>query len=204
MHNILDPIQLLAAFGYIGLAVILFAETGLLVGFFLPGDSLLFAAGLVAAQGHLNLFIVILVAATAAIVGDSFGYYFGESTGHKLFSKKDSRFFSQDNITKAHVFFEKYGARSVILARFVPIVRTFTPIVVGASSMPYMTFLRYNVIGALIWTVGVTLLGAQLGRIIPNIDAYILPVVLVIIISSTAFGVFQYIHQRLKNADVSR
>lgn len=196
MHNILDPIYLLSAFGYIGLAVILFAETGLLIGFFLPGDSLLFAAGLVAAQGHLNVFLVILVAALAAIAGDSFGYYFGKSTGHKLFVKKDSRFFSQAYITKAHVFFEKYGALSVVLARFVPIVRTFTPIVAGASSMTYPTFLRYNIIGGIIWTVFITLLGVQLGRIIPNIDAYILPIVMIIIASSLGLSVFHYIRQR--------
>lgn len=196
MHNILDPIYLLSAFGYIGLAVILFAETGLLIGFFLPGDSLLFAAGLVAAQGHLNVFLVILVAALAAIAGDSFGYYFGKSTGHKLFVKKDSRFFSQGYITKAHVFFEKYGALSVVLARFVPIVRTFTPIVAGASSMTYPTFLRYNIIGGIIWTVFITLLGVQLGRIIPNIDAYILPIVMIIIASSLGLSIFHYIRQR--------
>lgn len=196
MHNILDPIYLLSAFGYIGLAVILFAETGLLIGFFLPGDSLLFAAGLVAAQGHLNVFLVMLVAALAAIAGDSFGYYFGKSTGPKLFVRKDSRLFSQAYITKAHVFFEKYGARSVILARFVPIVRTFTPIIAGASSMTYMTFLRYNIIGALIWTIGVTFLGVQLGRSIPNIDAYILPIVSVVIASSLGLSIFHYIRQR--------
>lgn len=196
MHNILDPIYLLSAFGYIGLAVILFAETGLLIGFFLPGDSLLFAAGLVAAQGHLNVFFVMFVAALAAIAGDSFGYYFGKSTGPKLFARKDSRFFSQAYVTKAHVFFEKYGAWSVVLARFVPIVRTFTPIIAGASSMTYMTFLRYNVIGALIWTIGVTLLGVQLGRSIPNIDAYILPIVGIVIASSLGLSVFHYIKQR--------
>ncbi len=197
MHSILDPIYLLSAFGYIGLAVILFAETGLLIGFFLPGDSLLFAAGLVAAQGHLNVFLVMLVAALAAIAGDSFGYFFGKSTGSKLFTRKDSRLFSQAYVTKAHVFFEKYGARSVILARFVPIVRTFTPIIAGASSMTYMTFLRYNVIGALIWTIGVTFLGVQFGSRIPNIDTYILPIILVIIASSLALGVFHYMRQRL-------
>jgi membrane-associated protein len=196
MHSILDPIYLLSTFGYIGLAFILFAETGLLIGFFLPGDSLLFAAGLVAAQGHLNVFLVMIIAALAAIAGDSFGYYFGKSTGHKLFARKDSRFFSQAYVTKAHVFFEKYGAWSVVLARFVPIIRTFTPIIAGASSMTYMTFLRYNVIGALIWTIGVTFLGVQLGRSIPNIDAYILPIVSVVIASSLGLSVFHYIKQK--------
>lgn len=199
MQTLFDPIHLLTAFGYIGLAAVLFAESGLLIGFFLPGDSLLFAAGVVAAAGHLNLIAVLIVALLAAVVGDSVGYYFGKAAGPKFFHRKNSRLFSQDNVTQAHRFFEKYGAQSVILARFVPVVRTLTPIVAGVSSMSYKTFLAYNVIGALIWTVGVTLLGVQLGKVIPNIDTYLLPIVGLVIIVSLAGGMFHLLRQRKQN-----
>jgi membrane-associated protein len=174
---------------------IIFAESGLLFGFFLPGDSLLFFTGFLtssAAQNeapfnefatHLPALPVVLVClATAAIIGDQVGYVFGRKVGPALFNRPNSRLFKQENVGKAHVFFEKHGAKSIVLARFVPIVRTFTPIVAGIGEMRYRTFLTYNVVGGLLWAVGVTLLGHFLGEIEfirENIELAIVAVVLV-------------------------
>jgi membrane-associated protein len=174
---------------------IIFAESGLLFGFFLPGDSLLFFTGFLtssAAQDeapfnefatHLPALPVVLVClATAAIVGDQVGYVFGRKVGPALFTRPNSRLFKQENVGKAHAFFEKHGAKSIVLARFVPIVRTFTPIVAGIGEMRYRTFVTYNVLGGLLWAVGVTLLGHFLGEIEfirENIELAIVAVVLV-------------------------
>lgn len=146
----------------------MFAESGLLIGFFLPGDSLLFTTGLLVAEGtylHQPLWLVCLLVAVAAVAGDQFGYLFGRKFGPALFRRPDSRLFKQENLTRAHEFLATYGARSIILARFVPVVRTFTPIVAGAGRMDYRTFLVCNVIGGVLWGGGVTLLGHQLGQI---------------------------------------
>ena len=168
MPSFLDPQWLISTFGMIGILVLVFAESGLLIGFFLPGDSLLFTTGLLVAEGtylHLPLWLVCLLISAAAVAGDQFGYVFGRRFGPGLFRRPDSRLFKQENLTKAQEFFAKYGARSIVLARFVPIVRTFTPIVAGASHMHYRTFLMYNVIGAVAWSCGVTILGYFLGQI---------------------------------------
>lgn len=184
LHNLLDPTYVLTLFGYAGLALIVFAESGLLVGFFLPGDTLLITAGMLASQGHLNIVLTILVIVIAAIVGDSVGYFIGSKLGPKLFTRPDSRWFSQKNLQEAHVFFEKYGAQSIIFARFVPIVRTFIPTVAGTSQLSYKKFLTYNVVGGVLWGLTVTLLGYTLGHIIPNMDQYILPTVILVSIIS--------------------
>jgi membrane-associated protein len=158
----------LSSLGALGVLIVTFAETGLLIGFFLPGDSLLFTAGLLVAGGtylHLPLWLLCLLAAAAAVAGDQAGYAFGRRFGPALFRRPDSRLFKQENLARAQAFFDKYGARSLILARFVPIVRTFTPIVAGASGMHYRTFVLYNVIGGTLWGTGVTLLGYFLGQI---------------------------------------
>lgn len=183
LHNLLDPVYWLT-FGYVGLAVIVFAESGLLAGFFLPGDTLLITAGILASQGHLNIFLTLTIVIVAAIVGDSAGYFIGSKVGPKLFTRPDSRFFSQKNLREAHIFFEKYGAQSIIFARFVPIVRTFIPTIAGVSNLSYKKFLTYNVLGGTLWGLVVTLLGYTLGRVIPNMDHYILPVVIVVMIVS--------------------
>lgn len=163
--DFLDPEKVLVAAGTIGLIAIVFAESGLLIGFFLPGDSLLFTAGLFAAQGKLNLGIILGGCFVAAVLGDQVGYAFGNRVGPALFRRPDSRFFKQEHVEKAQGYFERYGSKTIVLARFVPIVRTFAPIVAGVGTMPYRTFLVFNVAGGLLWTFGVTLLGYFLGEI---------------------------------------
>ncbi len=179
-----DLIELIKTAGYIGLFGIIFAESGLFIGFFLPGDSLLFTAGFLASQGFLNIWILMGLTFISAVLGDSVGYWFGKKIGNKIFTKKDSLFFKKDNVHKSEEFFKKHGAKAIVLARFVPIVRTFTPILAGVGTMHYKTFLSFNVIGGALWTIGVSLLGYFLGNIIPNIDKYLLPIVLLIIIVS--------------------
>ncbi|MGW0602769.1 DedA family protein [Streptomyces sp. NPDC002644] len=180
----LDPDYLLNSFGFAGLLLIVFAESGLFFGFFLPGDSLLFTAGMLISSGTLDvpLWGAIALICLAAIVGDQVGYMFGKKVGPALFSRPDSRFFKQENVTKAHEFFEKYGPKSLVLARFVPIVRTFTPIIAGVSGMRYRSFLTYNIVGGILWGAGVTLLGSWLGRIDfvkENIEAILILIVLI-------------------------
>ncbi|MFF5185560.1 DedA family protein [Streptomyces sp. NPDC000345] len=183
----LDPNYLLDTFGIWGLLLIVFAESGLLIGFFLPGDSLLFTAGLLITSNQLDfpLWAAVALICVAAILGDQAGYMFGKKVGPSLFSRPDSRLFKQENVTKAHEFFEKYGPKSLVLARFVPIVRTFTPIVAGVSGMRYRSFLVFNVIGGVLWGAGVTLLGSWLGNIDfvkKNIEAILILIVLVSVI----------------------
>ena len=163
--DLLDPEKLLAAVGTIGLIAVVFAESGLLFGFFLPGDSLLFTAGLFAAQGRLSLPVILVGCFLAAVAGDQVGYAFGNRVGPALFRRPDSRFFKKEHVEKAQDYFDRYGSKTIVLARFVPIVRTFAPIVAGVGSMRYRTFLVYNVLGGLLWAVGVTLLGYFLGEI---------------------------------------
>ncbi|MDX2604000.1 VTT domain-containing protein [Streptomyces caniscabiei] len=180
----LDPDYLLNSFGIWGLLLIVFAESGLFFGFFLPGDSLLFTAGMLITSNTLDfpLWLAIVLICVSAILGDQVGYMFGKKVGPALFSRPDSRFFKQENVTKAHEFFEKHGPKSLILARFVPIVRTFTPIIAGVSGMRYRTFLVFNVVGAILWGAGVTLLGSWLGQIEfvhKNIEAMLILIVLI-------------------------
>ena len=166
--SFLNPEQLISTFGLLGIMAVVFAESGLLIGFFLPGDSLLFTTGLLIAGGtylNLPLWLVCLLISVAAIAGDQVGYLFGKRVGPTLFRRPDARLFKQGNLTKARGFFDRYGARSIVLARFVPVVRTFTPIVAGASHMHYRTFLIYNVIGGVLWGSGVTVLGFLLGQV---------------------------------------
>ncbi|MBI4276652.1 VTT domain-containing protein [Candidatus Uhrbacteria bacterium] len=176
-----DLITLIKTVGYIGLFGIIFAESGLFIGFFLPGDSLLFTAGFLASQGYLNIWILMIVTCIGAITGDSIGYTFGRKVGPSLFRREDSLFFHKDHIGRAQRFYEHHGKKTIVLARFVPIVRTFAPILAGVGSMHYPTFLFYNVIGGILWTIGLSALGYTLGAMIPNIDHYLLPIVLAII-----------------------
>ncbi len=176
--------ELIKTAGYLGLAGIVFAESGLLVGFFLPGDSLLFTAGILASQHYLNIWWLMPILFVAAVVGDSVGYAFGRKMGPKIFKKEDSLFFHKDHILKAQAFFNKHGGKTIIIARFVPVVRTFAPIVAGVGSMTYSRFIAFNIVGGFLWAVGLTFLGYAAGKSIPNIDAYIIPIVLGIIILS--------------------
>ncbi|MFI0966152.1 DedA family protein [Streptomyces sp. NPDC021080] len=163
----LDPNTLLDNFGIWGLLLVVFAESGLLIGFFLPGDSLLFTCGLLIATDAMDfpLWAAVPLICLAAVLGDQAGYLFGKKVGPSLFTRPDSRLFKQENVVKANEFFEKYGPKSLVLARFVPVVRTFTPIIAGVSGMKYRPFLTFNVIGGVMWGAGVTLLGSWLGKI---------------------------------------
>jgi membrane-associated protein len=180
--DFLDPEKLLERFGDWATVVlwgIVFAESGLLVGFFLPGDSLLFIAGLLAKKGDLNIVLVSLGCFVAAVAGDQVGYMFGKRVGPALFRRPDSRLFKQEYLERTHAFFEKNGPKTIVIARFVPIVRTFAPIVAGVGTMPYRTFVRYNIIGGFLWAIGVTQLGYWIGDAIgeDNVDKYLLPIV---------------------------
>lgn len=181
-----DLPQLIKSVGYLGVWAIVFAESGLLVGFFLPGDSLLFTAGFLASVGFFNIWILIIGAFVCAVVGDNVGYTTGFRFGRRLFSKEDSWLFHKKHLVTAQKFYEKHGKKTIVLARFLPIVRTFAPIVAGIGKMNYRVFFRYNLIGGFVWTFGVTLLGYFLGRVIPDVDKYLLPIILLIIIVSLA------------------
>ena len=172
------------SFGYIGLFSIVFAETGLAFGFFLPGDSLLFTAGILASQNFLNIFILCPVLFVAAVSGDSVGYWIGNRFGKRLFKQEDSLFFHKDHLVRAKNFYEKHGGKTVILARFIPLIRTFAPIVAGMGGMNYRKFIVYNIVGGAIWAVGIPLAGYYLGRLIPDIDKYLLPIIALIVIIS--------------------
>lgn len=180
----LDPIALIQTGGYLGIAFLIFAESGLLIGIFFPGDSLLFAAGLLAASNILAFGPLLAIVILAAILGDSVGYWFGKKAGHALMTRPDSRFFKHEYIERTENFYQKYGGRAVILARFVPIVRTIAPTLAGAGSMRYRTFLSYNIVGGFLWGAGMLSLGYSLGSLIPNSEHYILPISLVIIVLS--------------------
>ncbi|WEV26905.1 VTT domain-containing protein [Streptomyces sp. 71268] len=179
----LDPDHLIDQFGIYGVLAIVFAESGLLIGFFLPGDSLLFTTGLFVTTDmiDMDLWLVCLLVVVAAVAGDQAGYLFGRKVGPALFKRPDSKLFKQENVEKAHDFFEKYGPKSLVLARFVPIVRTFTPIIAGVSRMNYRSFITFNIIGGVLWGAGVTLLGAALGKVKwvhSNIEAMLIGIVL--------------------------
>ncbi|MET9803335.1 VTT domain-containing protein [Streptomyces sp. NPDC006368] len=193
----LDPDYLIQTFGLIGVLVIVFAESGLLIGFFLPGDSLLFTTGLLVTTNKLDtpLWLVCTLIVLAAIIGDQVGYLFGRKVGPALFKRPDSKLFKQENVEKAHDFFEKHGPKSLILARFVPIVRTFTPIIAGVSRMNYRSFITFNVIGGVLWGAGVTLLGASLGKI-DFVHQHIEKILVLIVLISVVPIVIEYLRAR--------
>ncbi|MBI3250563.1 MAG: VTT domain-containing protein [Candidatus Andersenbacteria bacterium] len=176
--------ELLPVIGYAGITVIVFAESGLLIGFFLPGDSLLFTAGFLASQGIFNIFVLAALSFVAAVAGDSVGYWFGHRIGRKIFQRENSILFHKDNLLRAEKFYEKHGGKAIILARFMPVIRTFAPILAGVGAMQYKKFLTFNIVGGALWAVGVPLAGYFLGTLIPNVDKYLVPIVLGIIIVS--------------------
>ncbi len=182
----LDPQFLIETLGLVGVVAIIFAESGLLIGFFFPGDSLLFTAGLLASQGYLNIWLLVPLAVLAAIAGDSFGFWFGSKIGPKIFYREDSLFFHKKHLEQARQFYERHGKKAIILARFMPVIRTFAPILAGVGQMNYRTFLTYNIIGGVIWAGGVSLVGYTLGAAIPGIDQYLWPIILLIVLTSLA------------------
>lgn len=194
--SLLDPQTIIKALGLFGVVAIVFTESGLFFGFFLPGDSLLFTAGFLASQGYMPIIWLLVLSFVAAVAGDNVGYYFGKKTGPKIFTKEDSFFFRKSHIDKARAFYERYGKMTIILARFVPVVRTFVPIVAGVGQMDYKTFFKFNIIGGFLWTWGIVLMGYLLGNIIPNAEHYLTPIVLVIIAVSFVPGIIELIRHR--------
>ena len=193
-----DLISLIQAVGYLGVFTIVLLESGLLIGFFYPGDSLLFTAGFLASQGFFDIKILIIGCFIAAVVGDSIGYYIGKKLGPKIFNKDDSIFFKKKHLEKAQGFYEKHGGKTIILARFLPIVRAFAPVVAGAGKMDYKRFAIFNLIGGVLWAIGVTLAGYYLGSVIPDVDKYLLPIVGLIILASLA----PVVHHILVDAEI--
>jgi membrane-associated protein len=178
LPQFIDPTHLIDTFGLVGLLVIIFAECGLLIGFFLPGDTLLFSAGLLAATGvfNVNIWLVAVLVPVAAVVGNLVGYWIGYHAGPAVFNKPNSRLFKQEYVERSHAFFEKYGARTIVLARFVPIVRTFATVMAGAARMRFVVYTVYSIIGGVLWGVGLTLLGYYLGHI-PFVQRTVRPLI---------------------------
>ena len=187
--------SLIQSVGYVGITAIVFAENGLLAGFFLPGDSLLFTAGFLASQGFFSIWWLLGLMTVAGVVGTSVGFSFGHRFGRRLFNRPNSRFFKQENILKAEQFYEEHGSKTIVLARFIPIVRTFAPIVAGIGQMPYGKFLAYNIVGSVLWVGSVTGLGFVLGDQVKNVDHWILPIIAIIIVLSVAPGIYHMLRQ---------
>lgn len=182
--------------GLLALIIIVYVETGLFIGFLLPGDSLLVTAGLFAAKGELNIIVLNIALIIAAILGDSTGYYIGLKAGPALFSKPDSRFFKREHLIKTKEFYEKHGGKALILARFVPIIRTFTPVMAGISEMNYKTFVFYNIIGGITWVFSMTMLGFTLVKAFPATEQHIEKVIIIVVFLSILPGIIEYIKSR--------
>ena len=197
-----DLIRIIETVGYLGVTAIIFAESGLLIGFFLPGDSLLFTAGFLASQGFFNIITLSTLTFIAAVAGDSVGYAFGHKVGKKIFQREDSIFFHKKHLVRAQKFYEKHGGKAITIARFLPIVRTFAPIVAGMGDMQYKRFLFFNVIGAFLWAVCIPILGCYLGSVIPGVDRYLLPILALIIILSISPTVIHLIRERKGDSEL--
>lgn len=188
--------------GVIAVAAVIFAESGLLIGFFLPGDSLLFTAGFLTSAGYvpINIHLLVIILFLAAALGDSVGYMFGNRVGRKVFNRPNSLLFKQENIKKASDFYEKHGGKTIIIARFIPAVRTFAPIIAGVAKMPYRTFLTYNIVGALIWAVGITYLGYFAGNFFHSIglevDQVLLPLLALIVFISILPAIYHLMRDK--------
>jgi membrane-associated protein len=195
MHNLTEFI---INAGYVIVFLTIFAESGFLLGFFLPGDSLLFTLGIFASQGHLNIWLLLGLCISAAILGDSFGYWMGKYFGPKLFNRQDSFFFKQEYVTKTAAFFEKYGKKTIIMARFVPIVRTFAPIMAGVGKMNYRVFVFFNIIGGFLWAGGLLSVSYVLGSKIPGIEHYLEYIIIGIIAVSFIPIILEFFHKRKK------
>jgi len=201
-HQLTDVRELVRVGGYVGLTAIIFAETGLLVGFFLPGDSLLVTAGLLSAQPQfgLNVYLLGAILTVAAILGNSLGYLIGKMTGPRLFTRDDSLLFKKKHLYRAQEFYKKHGGKTLVIARFMPIVRTFVPVVAGLAEMPIVAYTIYNVIGAVAWIWSMLLIGHFLGRVVPGIDKHIEPMILVIIALSLLPGLISWRREKAKSA----
>jgi membrane-associated protein len=196
-NSIYDVKSLVIWAGYAGMCFIIFAETGLLVGFFLPGDSLLVCAGLFASTGDLNILFLNLLLIPSAILGNSVGYWIGYKSGPKLFKREQSLFFRKDYLLKTKEFYDKHGASTIMITRFIPFLRTFAPIVAGIGQMKYLKFTNYNIFSAILWILSMTLIGFYLGRTIPNIEAHIDKVIIIIVFLSLLPAIVKYIKHKL-------
>ncbi|MBI4132111.1 MAG: VTT domain-containing protein [Candidatus Sungbacteria bacterium] len=196
----LDLVNLVQTAGLIGIFFIIFAESGLFIGFFLPGDSLLFTAGFLASQGYLPIGILVAGCFVAAVLGDNFGYAFGRRVGPRIFRRPQSLFFNPQNLERARRFYEAHGGKTLVIARFLPFIRTFVPILAGVGMMRYRIFFSYNVAGAFLWAVLLPLAGYFLGAVIPDVDRYLLPIVTGIIVVTTLPSVITVLRDRERRA----
>jgi membrane-associated protein len=205
-HQLTDVRELVRVGGYVGLTAIIFAETGLLVGFFLPGDSLIVTAGLLSAQPQfgLNVYVLGLLLTVAAIIGNSVGYAIGRATGPRLFTRDDSLLFKKKHLYRAQDFYQKHGGKTLVIARFMPIVRTFVPVVAGLANMPLKVYTAYNVLGAVAWIWSMLFIGHFLGRVVPGIDKHIEPMILVIVALSLLPALISWRRERAKGAAAPR
>jgi len=203
-HRLSNLPELVQWAGLFGLAAIIFSETGLLIGVFLPGDSLLVTAGLLAARGYLNVYALAPVLTVAAICGNSVGYFIGRATGPRIFSRENSLFFNKKHAIRAHEFYEKHGRKTIVLAQFMPIIRTFGPVVAGVGGMKFRTFITFNIIGAVLWIWSMVAIGYFLGSYIPGIDQHIEIVVAIVVFISLLPGLISwYRGKRAKQYDGS-
>jgi membrane-associated protein len=200
-HRIYDVESLVRVGGIVGLTVIVFTETGLLIGFFLPGDSLLVTAGLFAARGDLDVTLLIVSLSVAAIAGDTVGYNIGARAGPKLFSRPDSLLFNRKHLLTTKEFYERHGPFTIVIARFVPIIRTFAPVVAGIGAMEYRRFLAYNVMGGIGWVLTTVLGGYFLGQLVPNIHDHIQKIIVVVIVLSLLPMIIKIAREKLKGKD---
>jgi membrane-associated protein len=198
--NLQDLPALIKWAGYFGLTAIVFAETGLLVGFFLPGDSLLVTAGLVSARGMLNVYTLGLLLNVAAAAGNSFGYFIGHMTGPKIFTREDSLLFSKKNVFRAQEFYAHHGRKAIVLAQFIPIIRTFSPVVAGVGQMPYRQFVVISVLGTILWVWSMLFTGYFLGTYIPGIDKHIEILVMTVIFVSILPAIICWWREKRKTA----
>jgi membrane-associated protein len=203
-HRLSNLTELVQWAGLFGLAAIIFSETGLLIGVFLPGDSLLVTAGLLAARGYLNVYGLAPLLTVAAICGNSVGYFIGRTTGPRIFNRESSIFFNKKHAIRAHEFYEKYGRKTIVLAQFMPIIRTFAPVVAGVGGMKFRTFIAFNIMGAVLWIWSMVAIGYFLGTYIPGIDKHIEIVVAIVIFISLLPGLISwYRGKRAKQYDAS-
>lgn len=203
-HRLSNLPELVQWAGLFGLAAIIFSETGLLIGVFLPGDSLLVTAGLLAARGYLNVYTLAPVLTVAAICGNSAGYFIGRATGPRIFNRENSLFFNKKHAIRAHEFYEKYGRKTIVLAQFMPIIRTFAPVVAGVGGMKFRTFITFNIMGAVLWIWSMVAIGYFLGSYIPGIDRHIEIVVAIVVFISLLPGLISwYRGRRAKRYDTS-